>query len=253
MLQYTKPILIRNVNSKSVNREIRIMKKLLEGRAKSKKSWGRNGDSRPSLPTVASLSNPTSQGKSALRRVKVLNKAFMQYVTDFMATDSTISGYGLEISRVNVTTDFKILNVYWLTTGSENDEKLDPILSKYAKPLRHNLSQLRVMGEIPLIRFVKDKTYAKIAEVEALLKHADFGDDFVPTTRPSDMVIGDISGLQPANALPEMTHEVLGLKQAEIMHRIKQNMLKTRQAWERYETKMPTSMEGMFTSGEESK
>jgi len=214
------------------------------------------GDSEtPKLPTIASLSNPLSQGKSSLRRVNVLNKLFMRHITDFMATDDTFSGYGLEISRVNITTDFRTVNVYWCARGDGSDDRLEAILSKAAGPLRHKLSQLRLMGEVPTIQFVKDKKYAKIVEVETLLKRADFGEDFVPSCRPSEVIKNDFSfnGIQSADGLPEMTHDVLGLNQAEIMRRIKQNMSKAKQAWEKYETKLPISMDEKLLTGEDRK
>lgn len=224
----------------------------MQGKVKSKKLWKSDSDT-PKLVSIASLSNPTSQGKSSLRRVNVLNKLFMRYITDFMATGDTFSGYGLEISRVHITSDFRIVNVFWLARGDGSDEELETMLSKAAGPLRHNLSQLRLMGEVPTIKFVKDKSYAKIVEVETLLKHADFGDDYVPT-RPSQAIKNDLScnSIQPADVLPEMTHVILGLNQGDIMRKIKQNMSKAKQAWEKYETKLPTNMEENLVAGEES-
>lgn len=226
------------------------------GKVKSKKQW-KFDDDRPKLPSIASLSNPVSQGKSSLRRVTVLNKLFMRHITDFMATDDTFTGYGLEITRVNITTNFQLINVYWLARGDESDVHLESILSKSAGLLRHNLSQLRLMGEVPTIKFVKDKTYAKRVEVENLLRVADFGDDFVPTSSRSQMIKDDLScnTIQPDNVLPEMTHSILGLDHAGIMHRITQNMSKAKQAWEKYETKLPASMDGISSTitSEESK
>lgn len=253
--QFSNPIFARNVNSKAfvANRQSRTLNKLLAGKVKSKKMW-KYDDDVPKLPSIASLSNPASQGKSSLRRVNVLNKLFMRYITDFMATDDTYSGFGLEISRVNITTDFHLVNVYWLARGDGTDANLETILSNSAGKLRHNLSQLRLMGEVPTIKFVKDKSFAKSVEVERLLKHADFGDDFVPST-PSQMIKNDLScnTIQPDNVLPEMTHDILGLNHAEIMRRVKSNMSKAKQAWEKYETKLPADMEEMYPiTGEES-
>ncbi len=253
MKQFSGLLFVRNASDKgfAMNRQSKTLNKLLAGKVKSKKQW-KYDDDIPKLPSIASLSNPISQGKSSLRRVNVLNKLFMRHITDYMATDHTFSGYGLEISRVKITTDFRLVNVYWLARGDGNDENLESILSKSAGTLRHNLSQLRLMGEVPTIKFVKDKTYSKNVEVEALLKNADFGDDFVPST-PAAMIRYDLScnTTQPDNTLPEMTHNILGLNQSEIMNRIKQNMSKAKQAWEKYETKLPPSLEEKYAFGGE--
>ncbi|KAJ6633298.1 putative ribosome-binding factor A, mitochondrial [Pseudolycoriella hygida] len=223
----------------SANRQSKTLSKLLSGKTKSKKGIWKSFDEGPKLPTLTSLTNPTSQGKSSIRRVHVLNKLFMRYITDYMSTDDTYSGYGLEISHVKMTNDFKLLNVYWIARGDESDEKLESILSKSAGLLRHNLSQLRLMGEVPVIKFVKDKTYVKAAEVENLLRIADFGDDFVPS-HPFQRVKNDFlrNESQPNDDYPEMTHNILGLNQSEIMNRVKVNMTKTRQAWEKYEIQL---------------
>lgn len=53
--------------------------------------------------------------------------------------------------------DYKILNVYWLARGTADDEQVETILKKTAGFLRHELSQLRVMGNVPTINFVKGK------------------------------------------------------------------------------------------------
>lgn len=168
-----------------------------------------------------------------------------------MATSDTFSGQGLEISRVKITTDFQIVNVFWLARGDMSDEILESTLSKTAGMLRHNLSQLRLMGEVPTIRFVKDKHYAKSVEVEMLLKRADFGDDYVPSS-PAQMIRNDLScNIQSDTELPEMTHNILGLNHTEIMNRIKQNMTKAKQAWEKYETELPPSLTEKYAANSE--
>ncbi|XP_037035197.1 uncharacterized protein LOC119073667 [Bradysia coprophila] len=252
--QPTNLVFVRNASSKGfvMGRQIRTLNKLLTGKKKSKKNW-KIDDDVPKLPSIESLSNPTSHGKSSQRRVHVLNKLFMRHITDYMATDSTFTGYALEISRVNITTDFKLVNVYWLARGDGTDERLEAMLSKSTGMLRYNLSTLRLMGEVPMIKFVKDRFYAKSVEVDMLLKVADFGDDYVPST-PSQMIRNDLSGntIPFDNELPEMTHTILGLNHAEIMNRIKHNMSKAKQAWEKYETVLPTSLQEKYApAGEE--
>lgn len=87
-----------------------------------------------------------------------------------------------------------------MASKSENDSELEKLLQSLSGPLRHELSRLRIMGEVPLIYFVQgnvyafklcltvidnivflDKTYANIAAVDRLLNKADFGDDFIPS------------------------------------------------------------------------
>lgn len=57
-----------------------------------------------------------------------------------------------------VASDFSGVNVYWVAKGTENDEKLQTLLNENAHALRHELSQLRVIGVVPKINFVKGNT-----------------------------------------------------------------------------------------------
>ena len=82
---------------------------------------------------------------------------------------------------MKISPDFHSVNVFWIAQGDENDNVIEEVLKTIAGPLRHELSQLRIMGEVPRIFFLKDKHYSKAAEVDILLQKADFGEDFVPS------------------------------------------------------------------------
>lgn len=164
----------------------------------------------------------------------------------------------LQVSYVKVSPDFRSLNVFWIAQGSDNDLHLENILKSMAFPLRHELSQLRLMGEVPRIFFVKDKLYSKGLEIDNLLRKADFGEDFVPTDitlfMKSNMrlqikfpeeVKAKLEELEQSlshedyeeEELPEMRHDVLGLDHSMIMKKIVSNMDKTKKAWEAFETR----------------
>jgi len=58
-------------------------------------------------------------------------------------------------SQINVSGDYRSVNVYWMARMSEDDSHLDKLLQSISGPLRHELSRLRIMGEVPRIQFVK--------------------------------------------------------------------------------------------------
>lgn len=70
--------------------------------------------------------------------------------------------------------------MFWIAKGNESDEIINKLLTKNAGQLRHELTQLRVIGVVPKILFCKDKTFAALAEIDRQLNNADFGDDHVP-------------------------------------------------------------------------
>lgn len=235
------------IRTSTVGRQSRILRKLVAGKDRVKRRWFQDTEDVPKMQSATSLSNAKRQGKNAPRRVHVLNKLFMQHITDLMSTgevSETILGRGLEISHVKVTPCFQYVNVFWMAKGSaESDANMEQILRKASGIIRHELSQLKVMGEVPKINFVKDRVQSKFAEVEHLLARADFGEDYEPSSwaqLKQDMV-PHLAG-QSAETLPLMRHDVLGLDQRDIMEKIKRTMSKSRQAWQTYETQNITNV-----------
>jgi len=163
------------------------MNKIMGVSRKSKKIWYKpNVGANPTFEELMKQTTKNDAGRQSSKRVVVLNKLIMKNITDLMATGENsdkLIGYGLEISKVNIAGDYRSVNVYWMARKSEDDSQLDELLQNLSGPLRHELSRLRIMGEVPRIQFVKDKTYANIAAVDRLLNKADFGEDFVPTCR----------------------------------------------------------------------
>lgn len=225
----------------SSNRETKMLRKLITGRDKGKKSWYSNTDS-PKLPTPAGLSRNKGQGKEANRRVSVLNKLFMKNITDLMATGDVsekLLGRGLEVSRVKVGSDFQGINVYWLAKGNDHDDEIQTVLNMASYSIRHELSQLRLMGEVPKITFVKDRIYAKVVEVDYLLESADLGESNLDLLSEENVIEEDL--------LPEMRNDVFGLNQSEIMDRVSRRLKKSKNAWEKYEM----GSLGVSTNGED--
>ena len=262
--------------STNVFRQGKIMSKLFGNRISgSKKRWFPSIDStHTSSPTIVfnhsqigKASN--SGGKNATRRMTVLNKLFMKHITDLMATgeiSESILGKGLQVSRVKISQDFAYVNVFWLTSGDPvKDTVMEQELQRCSGLLRHELSQLGLMGVVPRIKFVKDKLYTNLNQVEALLRNMDFGteDDeeemesinkhaaetlkqefygqetlkesletkVVDKEEPQEENVLQVANLN----VPEMRHDVLGLDHKGIMLKILTKMRKSKQAWDQHQ------------------
>lgn len=228
---------ISSVGNSSSGKQVKILNKLMYGRDKGKRVWHTSSD--PGLnqfSNVKAISNPMGVKKHISRRTTVLNKLFMKNITDLMATgeiSEEVLGKGVQISRVKVAPDFLIVNVYWLAKGSEDDLELDSLLKKCSGRLRHELSQLRVMGEVPRINFVKDVEFAKYVEVERLLKGADFG---LETIEHKELLENEIIQEEPV-LVPEMRHDVLGLDHGAVLGRIQEKLKITKTAWQEFEAR----------------
>lgn len=92
---------------------------------------------------------------------------------------------------------------------------------------------LQVIGLVPPVIFVKDRTFSNEAEIASLLKIADFPDDYTPLgsldTIKSDLGYDDVRETDPnaeEDPLPEMKNTVFGLNHSKIMARIQADISK---------------------------
>ncbi|KAJ2948574.1 hypothetical protein O0L34_g7827 [Tuta absoluta] len=221
---------------------------------KSKKQWypSQSYELGP-LPSVKSLTKvQNTPGKQGSRRIAMLNKMFMKNITDLMSTGTVamdIVGRGIEVSKVQVTPDLQTVNVFWVCKGNSSDDETEAILNKVAGALRHELSTLRVMGEVPYIMFVKDKHEAKVMELDRRLAVADYGEDYTATdlghmlkteftldTKLSPEMKAKIKQLEEESVIieepiPEMTNNVFGLDHDRIMNRLMAARKRSKDAW----------------------
>jgi len=141
-----------------------------------------NGN-RPSIALPSVFGNKKQTHNS--RRSAVLNKIFMKHITDLMATGEvapSLIGRGIEVTHVSIAPDFTAINVYWIAQNNKNaNEETEKVLRIAGGHLQHELTQLRVIGKVPPIYFVKNKQYNLLREVEDRLATVDFGEDFEPT------------------------------------------------------------------------
>ncbi|CAG7819585.1 unnamed protein product [Allacma fusca] len=134
-----------------VYRQARMIKKLMTGSNRPKRKFF-NVDQTPAKQ-FTELQFLESKGSSYKRtysnrskqRVKVLNVLFVEQITSL------------------------------LSTGEVEKE-----LRKTGGILRHQLSQLRVIGIVPPIIFLKDPIEDRMNQVELALSKCDFGEDHVP-------------------------------------------------------------------------
>lgn len=243
----------------NVIKQGKILTKLFGGRTTgSKKRWIPSNNMTISEAKGA-LSATTDIGKSvrrnskdASRRMKVLNKLFMSHITDLLATGEVseqILGKGLQIFRTKVSQDFAYISVYWMGTGdTKTDIELEAELKRCSGVLRHQLSQLDLMGRVPRIQFVKDNSQASMQQVETVLKKLAVDsdkegeqslEDYSNQIEKAHFFGSDISVIQSYEddnmELPKMRHDVFGLDHSAIMNRILAKMHKSQDAWQAYE------------------
>lgn len=156
----------------------------------------------------------------------------MEHITDMMSTgevEPEILNRNVEISHIKITPDFKLINIYWI---ENNAEKLDTeeLLQKCAFQLRHKLSQLRIIGIVPSIQFVKCKGIKVMKKIEQKFKIMEFEEDYIPNPYP-DAIRHTITASDVENVhnnkedkfsitIPIMKHDVFGLDHFRIMSKV---------------------------------
>nr|XP_054748323.1 putative ribosome-binding factor A, mitochondrial [Lytechinus pictus] len=112
-------------------------------------------------------------------RLQVFNTILYEHIVDLVNSNyisEELEQLQVQILSVRVAGDMSVARVYWQASGNaESDDKVQGILDKYTGRVRHTLISLHVLGNVPRVCFLKDKTAANIAEVNHLLASADFG------------------------------------------------------------------------------
>ncbi|XP_025161969.1 uncharacterized protein LOC105184523 isoform X2 [Harpegnathos saltator] len=222
------------------------MKKIIQKSSKNSKWYNLNTNvcKKESDPIVRSPSTHT------VRRMTIRNRLFMKHITDqiSMGEASSIINGAIEVTNVEITADFKKVNVFW---NQISDVLISPeILQKCALIIRHELSQLRVIGVVPPIYFVRDKQHLIQQEVEKKLAMIESDlHDFEVLSYSEQIELAALHISQDVHKeptmdndsesdgsyleLPVMRQDVLGLDHHKIMTRIVASKSKSKAAAQR--------------------
>ncbi|XP_072765636.1 putative ribosome-binding factor A, mitochondrial [Anoplolepis gracilipes] len=231
----------------SLHREGKFIKKLLHGTHKSKRKWH---DPKTDLDNTLGFEQTNKVSVQTTRRMVIRDKLFMKHITDLMSMGeiSDIISGSIEITHVKITSDYKLVNVFWIhSTDDVSSFISEETLQKCAKIIRHELSQLRVIGIVPPIQFVEDKQFAIGKEVERRLAMINFEDDKSEYSEQIQLdashtdIIDQVSHAKPDTnydseidksyiELPMMRYDVLGLDHNKIMSRIIASVSKSKEA-----------------------
>ncbi|KAI4499808.1 hypothetical protein M0802_005064 [Mischocyttarus mexicanus] len=219
-------------------RQSKFMIKLMK-KSEPKRKWFK--DNPPAaLDFHSSLLKEKQPSVHAKRRMVVLNKIFMEHITDLMTTNEATSELlerGVEVTSVSISSDYKILNIFWTLEKMDNKNwptTIEEVLQKNSFILRHELSQMRIISSVPIICFVKDKHVSLAREVENRLALLDFEKDCIEAN--DETVKLDVNNDDETDhsndsfqiTLPQMKHDVLGLDHQRIMSKIKNTINKSK-------------------------
>ncbi|KAL1455616.1 hypothetical protein WDU94_009698 [Cyamophila willieti] len=207
-------------------------------KAKKKKEYFAANVSRPDAAVKSIIQE---NRKRFVRRENALNKVFMSHITDFLSSGKDVSqdmlGKGIAISTVKISPDFQLLYIFWTANESQLDGDTQELLDSFAGPIRDQLSQLRIVGNVPKICFIKDKHKSKLADINNILNKADYGEDFLPKyptllnidhMKLSDPESVEKLALEDLNEMSPMRNDVLKIDHTKIMEDIQKAVQKSK-------------------------
>ncbi|XP_053697855.1 uncharacterized protein LOC128744701 [Sabethes cyaneus] len=226
--------------STSVQKQSRVLRKLLRGSNLQKEKW--YAEKNPAV----SIGHAKAGGRESHRRSAVLNTLFMEQITNLLSTgkhSEDLLCYGIHISRVKISVDFHCINVFWFSSCDANDDEIGILLKRISGSLRHELAQLKLIGLVPRLTFTKDKAYSYLNGLDSVLKQADYGEfirhdpvlvlknetefytELSPEVRKEIVQLEDESW-ETLDTLPVMRNDVYGIDHFTIMHDIKTSLKK---------------------------
>jgi len=172
-----------------------------------------------------------------IRRMIIRDKLFMEHITDqiSMGEVSNIINGNIEITHVKITADFKYVNIFWIYSNNTYTPISDETLHQCAKIIRHRLSELRIIGRVPPIQFVKNKQFFMTKEIDKKLEIIDenlkscypYYEENIDalcintidetSCNETKQKIHNFKTEKPCIQLPVMKHDVLGLDHYKIM------------------------------------
>ena len=180
-IQATFPSIFTSIRSKSRNpfladdfeRNGRFMEKLLN-RKTIQDVLNPSIGSKTAKGAPSFLVRSKGHTKTISRRQAMLNKHFLQGLTDVIATDAEIGSpfhkHQVKVTQVETGQHYNILNIYWSLPDDKlaNVDSVGKELSSLAGILHKKMIERNFMGLMPRIRFNYDQNKAAIQVIESV-------------------------------------------------------------------------------------
>ncbi|XP_037365558.1 putative ribosome-binding factor A, mitochondrial [Talpa occidentalis] len=154
--------------------------------ARTKKKFWYEGPSlgahlTPAPPPLSALpqGSPRKTRRGDHVRLRALNGLLHKALAELLCTPGVnpqLCDGDVVLSKVSLAADFSACRVYWRSARpAEHHASTGAALQRSAPQLRHLLASLQILRNVPPIVFMQDKGDAAQAQVDLLLRAADFG------------------------------------------------------------------------------
>ncbi|OQV22364.1 hypothetical protein BV898_03860 [Hypsibius exemplaris] len=165
---------------KIATKQVKMMQKLTQRSLERDKVF--RTAPRPQQFGVASPRLPTSIHSNDMlepRRIRTLQHIFLEHIAELLATDEFTEELGehtVEIRSVRYDNAQNQLSIFWTPKGTEEEDRLvHQMLIRLAPKLRKQLSDQQLVGTIPKLEFLRDRTALLFRTLEASFGQVDYG------------------------------------------------------------------------------
>lgn len=148
----------------------KMMQKFLQKKQR-KKSHHWTNVRQPVIPQLREKGKGKGYSEGLDKRMSHINRLFYETASQIVA-NGELDVY-FDITKVKVVPDFSNVLIYWEAKGTEEDVETEKLLERKAGYLRSLMMKSNVVGRVPPLTFVKDKTYSRMMEIERLLRIAE--------------------------------------------------------------------------------
>ncbi|GAV05209.1 hypothetical protein RvY_15377 [Ramazzottius varieornatus] len=225
--------------TRKANKQLTKMINRTVEREKIRKSAGQMMD-----PTKFEYDTPWSSHRVREfepRRVRVVEHLLMSHISELLATEEFSSDFvdlSVEITTVQLAKGYGLVNVLWIPINNAPNQVAYDKLRALSARLRQELNAMQLMGKVPRIEFVQDRTATRLRELEANFSQVEFDQ---PPADGLDFTEGDImeitvsahpvKGVQTTvtgteinpldfGDLPEKRHDLGGLDRDAMMNQL---------------------------------
>lgn len=171
-------------------------------------------------------------------KLKTYNTILHEHVDELLNSNvisQELQDLQVSIIGVRLTKDMSTCRIFWQAGENyEDNEKIQSVLDSHSGRIRHALISHRILGKIPQLAFLQDRTAALRAEIESLLQKADLPDP-AEDTQEADGVSAETVRERPLvgeeDGLNKELEPVLGLDRSQIQRQLRLMKLKN-QKWD---------------------
>ncbi|KAH9503566.1 hypothetical protein Btru_068196 [Bulinus truncatus] len=162
----------------------RIMRKLLDRNVRAKKKWYQPHLGEPNEVLSFFKSGKKAVNEAQKTRARQLSHVLYDKISELINSDELsieLVDKQVLITTVKMLDNFSGINVYWDCNRSDAFE-VETLLQSCSGKLRSLLISYHILGHIPPVTFVKDKSFIDLALLNQMFEVADYGPDYIPTT-----------------------------------------------------------------------